>query len=99
MPSLLGCDAGAKQKDHDAGVFVGAGGVSAKASDSTPQKREPDWNAPIRCQNDTDCGRLVCGPCTPGEPVSVWHRMVNCTRNPCPGKVSVCQGGICVVAQ
>lgn len=63
---------------------------------NTPSSADPR-NVPIACATDADCPHLACGPCTSGEVVSRFVVSINCFRNPCPGTVAVCRGGVCVV--
>ena len=83
--AVLGCGRGGS---------AGGGSTSTTVA-ATPEA--PDPGSPFACSRDADCPRLACGPCERGAVVSRYPTRVSCYRNPCPGAVAVCRGGVCVV--
>ncbi len=84
------------QRGVDVPAACNEGGSAANPTPAAPQA-PPSVDAPMRCADDSECPRLACGPCQSGAPVPMIARFRSCTVNPCPGTVSVCRGGVCVV--
>jgi hypothetical protein len=67
----------------------------------TPPSSRPNPADPIRCEHDTDCPGLACGPCTSGATVTQSYLGLSCFHDPCcnhpPCVSAVCKNHICVV--
>ena len=73
-----------------------AEGETPSGKGASPAPAEP--KDAIRCRQHSDCPRLACGPCNPGQLVAKRRNVISCYVNPCLGNEPFCNAdGLCAV--